>query len=895
MPIAKGMTLGPYEILSHIGEGGMGQVWRARDRRIGRDVAVKVLPDEFAAGDERLWRFEQEARAAGALNHPGLVTIFDVGTLNGSPYIVMELLEGQTLREAIGEVAATALPLRKAVDYAAQISSALAVAHAKGIIHRDLKPENIFVTSDGRVKILDFGLAKLAAEATDADGKHHTARHVTSVGIAVGTPGYMSPEQVRAQPVDHRTDIFSFGAVLYEMLTGRPAFDAFSAVETMHAVLNIEPTPLSDLDPRISATLEAIVVHCLEKNRDDRFQSARDLAFQLRTLPELQRSATGSRPPVQEGKPLRRAVVIGLPLLLLLAAAVGLVASSLRGRASQAIPRTYRQLTFAGGVESFPSLAPDGKSFAYVSSESGNRDIYLQRVDGRRAINLTEDSPADDSEPVFSPDGSQIVFRSERDGGGIFVMAPTGESVRRLTDFGHNPSWSPDGARIAVSTEGIELRPHIRPASGGLWIVDSRTEARREVLRSGQVVSNPDRAMDAVQPSWSPHGKRIAFWGISYPAGDRHIWTVDPDAARPAQTLVRVTTEPAAYWNPIWSPDGRYLYFGSDRDGTMNLWRIAMDEATGQATGAAEPLSLPASFSGNFSFSQRGELAYTSLTRECRLLAFPFDGESGGTGEPRPLFRGSQEILSFEASPDGREIAFTTAGVQEDLFLADVGSGRLTQLTNDAARDRGVTWSPDGKALYFYSNRGGAYHIWTIRADGSGLSRITEFNDPRWKDARYVALPHVSPDGRTLAAQTFDSGLLIHLDRPMAQRLEAIPGQSMLLAPKWSPDGQQLAGDVDGGGFGVYALHTRRFEKVLERGASPQWLPGRRIVFFEPRALGILDLDGRRVTTASFSPPIGVDLAYGAVAPRLSRDGSMLYVRQLLEQGDIWVARFAQE
>jgi serine/threonine protein kinase len=232
MTIAKGVSLGPYEIVAPIGAGGMGEVWRARDSRIGRDVAIKVLAGSFVPGDERVWRFEQEARAAGALNHPGLVTIFDVGTTDGSPYIVMELLEGETVRDAIGEsVPGIPMSLRKVIDYAIQIASALAIAHEKGIIHRDLKPENLFITSEGRVKILDFGLAKLAGDVTEASSGRRTARHLTSAGIAVGTPGYMSPEQVRAQPLDHRTDIFSFGSVLYEMISGHPAFDCFSAVE----------------------------------------------------------------------------------------------------------------------------------------------------------------------------------------------------------------------------------------------------------------------------------------------------------------------------------------------------------------------------------------------------------------------------------------------------------------------------------------------------------------------------------------------------------------------------------------------------------------------------------------------------------------------------------------
>ncbi len=892
MTIVKGASLGPYEIISPIGEGGMGQVWRARDGRIGRDVAIKVLPKAFVEGDEHLWRFEQEARAAGALNHPGLVTIFDVGTTDGSPYIVMELLDGETLRDAIGGGTPAALPLKKAIEYAVQIASALAVAHEHGIIHRDLKPENIFVTSDGRLKILDFGLAKLAPEASDENGRHETARRATSAGIAIGTPGYMSPEQVRAQPIDRRTDIFSFGSVLYEMLSGRPAFEGASAVETMHAVLSTEPPPLSDIDPGIPSGVEAVVAHCLEKNPRDRFQSARDLAFQLQMLPEGRRMATASRPlmPLRKRWPSRAAIMV-VPLALA-AAAGGFLLRGLGG-APKATQRTFKQLTFADGVESSATFAPDGKSFAYVSTESGNRDIYLQRVDGRMAINLTKDSPDDDAEPAFSPDGSLIAFRSERDGGGIFLMGATGESVRRLTDFGHNPSWSPDGTRIVVSSQGIELRPHVRPLPGNLWIIDRRTEARRLLLR-GEAGMVDGHISDGVQPRWSPHGKRIAFWGVfPYPGGERHIWTIDPDARQPAQTLVRATSDPAFYWNPVWSPDGRYLYFGSDRDGTVNLWRIPVDETTGKATGEAEPLSLPASFAGNFSFSQSGELAYTSVSREYRLLAFPFDGETGNAGPPRPLFGGTQEIFSFEPSPDREQVAFTTGGAQEDLFLANVATGRITQMTNDAARDRVVTWSADGKALYVYSNRDGPYQIWSIRSDGSGLAEITNADDLKRRGARNVMLPNASPDGRTLVAQTDGPNVLIHLDRPIGQRLETIGGPVTLAAAKWSPDGRQLVGDAGDGGFAVYDIRTHHAEKVLDRGVSPHWLPdGRRIVFFEQRSIGIFNLGSRRVTTAAFTAPTGVDLSYESVRARLSRDGSTLYARQMLEQGDIWILRF---
>ncbi|HEV7919866.1 MAG TPA: protein kinase [Thermoanaerobaculia bacterium] len=909
MAIAKGVALGPYEILNLLGSGGMGEVWRARDKRIGRDVAVKVLTDSFLDGDERVWRFEQEARAAGALNHPGLVTIFDVGTTDGSPYIVMELLEGKTLRDAIGDEVPTPLPLRKVIDYSIQIAMALAVAHEKGIIHRDLKPENLFITTDGRVKILDFGLAKLAEEANEVDGRRRTARHLTAVGFVVGTPGYMAPEQVRAQPVDQRTDIFAFGAVLYEMLSGRPAFDGVSVAETMHAVANADPPPLASLDANVPPALDAIVSHCLEKNPQERFQSARDLAFQLRTLSQVQSAMTDIRkaPAAKRWRPRSGAVVAVAAVLA--AAAAGFTVLRLRGGGGVAPSgaRALKQLTFSDGLELFPTLAADGKTFAYVSAESGNRDIYAQRVDGRTAVNLTRDSPDDDSEPAFSPDGSQIAFRSERGGGGIFLMGATGESVRRLTDFGHNPSWSPDGARIVVSTAATELRPHVRPATGALWVIDTRTEAKRVLVHAQGDGRDFGRNSDAVQPSWSPHGKRIAFWGISTRSGQRDLWTVDPDAPGPNETVERVTADAALDWNPVWSPDGRYLYFGSDRDGTLNLWRIPMDESTGKSTGAPEPLSLPAALTGNFAFSPQGDLAYVTVTRSFGLMALPFDANKGAVGAPRPLFAGSQEILSFEPSPDGKSIAFTTAGAQEDLFIANADGTRLRQLTNDAARDRSATWSPDGKTLYVYSNRDGdAYHIWSIRADGSGLTRVTSDADLKRAEAQNVYTPAPSPDMHTLATETNRSNALVHLDRPPGGRLEPIPAS--LGVVKWSPDGTRLVGSFDNftqagaqegvpqRGIGMYSLRTRQTELVLDHGRSPQWLPdSRHIVFFEGQNIGIVDVETHGVTTIPVPPLPGVELDDSVVASHLSTDGSTLYVRQTLEQGDIWLMRLSRK
>jgi len=903
MVIARGVLLGPYEILTPIGSGGMGEVWRARDKRIGRDVAVKILADTFGAGDELVRRFEQEARAAGALNHPGLVTIFDVGTNEGSPYIVMELLDGETVRDAIDRSAPNPLPIRKSIDYAIQIAEALAVAHEKGIIHRDLKPENLFLTSDRRVKILDFGLAKLA-EAKDGEGKQRTGRHLTSAGIVVGTPGYMSPEQVRAQALDPRTDIFSLGSVLYEMISGKSPFERESAIETMHAVLSVEPEPLVNLRPDVPGALEAIVRHCMEKDPRERFQSARDLAFQLRTMPEVLNGMTDTRrvPQIARKSPPWRAITGALLATLVIGGAGYGVARYRAAGAASDLARTYQQLTFDDGLEVFPVLAPDGKTFAYVSALSGNRDIYVQRVDGRTAINITADAPEDDSEPAFSPDGSQIAFRSERSGGGIFVMGVTGESVRRLTDFGHNPAWSPDGTRLVVATHGIELRPHVHGINSQLWLVDARTGAKKPLIRPG--VDGPDfgRGCDSVQPNWSPSGKRIAFWGVSTWEGQRDLWTIAPDAPQPKTTVVRVTADAAVDWNPIWSPDGKYLYYGSDRDGTLNLWRIPMDEDSGSPSGPPEPVALPAAVSGNFSFSQQGEIAYTDVTRSYRLIEFPFDAAARAAGTPRPLFGGSQEILTYEPSPDGKLIAFTTTGsTQEDVFVANADGSRVRQLTKDPARDRGVTWSRDGKTLYFYSNRQGAYHLWSISADGADLTRITTEADLKSVNAKNIYTPSLGPDGRTFLAQTDDSNVFVHLDRPSGQRLERLDSR-FISGGSWSPDGKRLVARyrdrVDAlaatWGLAVYTPDAKKVEKLVDGGIAPSWLPdGRRVVFFQDDSIGVLDTATGTVDRVAVKIP-GVDLGNPSVAPRLSRDGTSVFVRQAIEQGDVWMVRFKQ-
>ena len=353
-----------------------------------------------------------------------------------------------------------------------------------------------------------------------------------------------------------------------------------------------------------------------------------------------------------------------------------------------------------------------------------------------------------------------------------------------------------------------------------------------------------------------------------------------------------MTSDHALHWNPVWSPDGRFLYYGSNRDGTLNLWRIAIDENTGTPESETpEPLSLPASFSGSFSISQRGELVFSTLTRSYRLLALPFDAANGRTGEPRVLFGGSEEILTFEPSPDGQAVAYTTGGgAQEDVFVAKTDGTRLRQLTNDPARDRGIIWSADGKTLYFYSDRDGSLQIWRIQTDGSGLTAVTNSADLKRVGASSISIPQPSPDGRMLLALTDRDCVFVHLERPAGQRLERVPGRAVLA--RWSPDGKRLVGFESDSGRKtvVYSPETRRFERFAASGSNPHWLPdGRHVAIFEEQSVSVVDLATGSLKKSTFTLPPGVDIS--SVLPRLSKDGSTLYLRQMLEQSDVWLMR----
>ena len=739
--LEQGRTVGPYEILGALGAGGMGEVYRARDTRLDRDVAIKVLPRHLASDPEALERFEREAKAVAALSHPNILAIHDFGTYDGTPFAVTELLEGETLRDRLS---AGALPQKKALQFARDIARGLAAAHDKHIVHRDLKPENVFIGPGGQVKILDFGLAKTVLPAARQDDSARTSMGSgasdaptelrTDPGMVMGTVGYMSPEQVKGHPADPRSDIFSLGCVLFEMVTGLRPFQRETVAETMTAILREDPPEVSGDGRTVSPAVEELIRHCLEKRPDERFQSARDLAFAVQALSGTQTTSGRSAVTASVDSPAhpRRLLPLAVAAVLIAAAFVAGRFLPVSGGSSAPALVSFDQVTDSPGVETTPTLSPDGRSIVYAVESGGSSDLYLLRVGGRNPVLLTPNVPERDGWPAFSPDGDRVAFRSERNGGGIFVMRATGESVTRLSDFGFNPSWSPDGRELVVSLGSFNYPTDRGSSTLGLAAIDVSSGARREISKTD----------DAMQPSWSPHGHRIAYWGLRGDSGQRDVWTIAADGSEIESGGRTVTDDAALDWNPVWSPDGRFLYFSSNRGGTMNLWRIPIDETTGDVQGEPEPLTTPSLWSGGFSFSRDGtKMAYASLDWRSTLYRVAFDPvREVLAGTPEPLRRSTRPIRDHELSPDGQWVAFMETGAQEDLFVARTDGTEYRKLTDDVFRDRAPVWSPDGGRLAFYSDRTGSYQLWTIRPDGSGATHVStaerKMNFPTW-----------SPDG----------------------------------------------------------------------------------------------------------------------------------------------------
>jgi serine/threonine protein kinase len=658
--LTPGTKVGEYEVKSLVGSGGMGEVYRAHDSRLGRDVAIKVLPSLLSADSGRLRRFEQEARAAAALNHPNILAVHQMGTYEGAPYLVSELLEGGTLREQIQR---GRLSVRKAIDYSVQIARGLSAAHEKGIVHRDLKPENLFVTKDGRVKILDFGLAKLTQPQSSSEQSAPTLTESTEAGVVMGTVGYMAPEQVRGQTADYRADIFAYGAILYEMLAGKRAFQKATSADTMSAILNEDPPGISQISTNIPPALQRLVHRCLEKNPEQRFQSASDLAFALEAASE--NSSNPAALSIKEPWRLSKVWAVAAVLAAVVAAGLWLRFRTPR-RPEPKHELVERQLT-ANPPESTVSSAAisrDGKYLAY-SDYSKSHPLHLLAIDSGeiREVPLPAPYQSDD----WFPDGNHLLLASFTNGGGLWKMSTWDFSLRKLwSGTAPNAAVSPDGSHIAFVKDYHEV-----------WLMGADGEEPHKILAS-------DAGVNLYGIAWSPTSQRLAYTrylGIANP--DMTIETCD--LAGGARSVVLSDAHLAVgdgMSGIAWLPDGRIIYSIYSGDTESNLWaRIA------------EP-----------------------------SLADPNTGKQGGDAKHLAGWK-NFEALDPQASADGKRLIAYRKHTENGIYIGNLAFGDEGFAPHRFTPDgwfNGVTdWTKDSKAILFQSKRNGRWAIFKQNIDAT--------------------------------------------------------------------------------------------------------------------------------------------------------------------------------
>jgi serine/threonine protein kinase/dipeptidyl aminopeptidase/acylaminoacyl peptidase len=738
MTLSSGSKLGRYEIRSQLGAGGMGEVYQARDPKINRDVAIKVLPAAVSSDSERLRRFEQEVQATGKLNHPNILAVYDVETHDGAPYVVYELLEGETLRERLR---GGALSARKAVEFAVQIANGLSAAHGKGIVHRDLKPDNIFITNDGHLKILDFGLAKLVEPNPNVEHQTDvlTRKATTDPGAVMGTAGYMSPEQVRGRPVDHRTDIFSFGAVLYEMLSGRRAFHGESAIETLNAILKEDPPDLTT-NPNVAQALERVVSHCLEKNPERRFQSATDVAFALESLSGItsfpsQHAVTTVSARSPSRLFTRERLIWAAICTLLLVVAAALAFSNL-SRAKPNIHPVQLALSMPEKITRVANVtvSPDGFRVAFVSWE-GKREIWIRPLDGTSAQPLAGTDGA--ISPFWSPDSRFLGYFAK---GKLYKVDASGGRPQVLCDVREDRggAWNRDGVILFAGPDGL----YRVSAQGGAPTLATKTDTMEEAHR---------------WPYFLPDGKHFVFLGDAASSENHHIRLGSLDS-QDSQILFGGITRIA------YAPPG-YLIYVSQGALVAQPFDSQKLRLSGEATTLAESVATVGdNHEFDFSVSENGVLAYQSSSRKAQLVWIDRSGKNlGVVGDP-------DAYAAIALSPDGKRALtslFDADGRMSDIWLFDLSRPNKSRLTFDPQSDGEAVWSPDGQRIVFTSNRGGNGHsnLYITSANASGNDQkllVADADDipTDWShDGQYILIMRWTKDhaGIWLFRPTIDS------------------------------------------------------------------------------------------------------------------------------------------
>jgi len=818
MMLTTGAKLGPYEIVGAIGAGGMGEVYRARDTRLDREVAVKVLPASFANGPERLRRFEREARIIASLSHPNLLAIHDVGVHSGTQYLVSELLDGESLRVALSR---GALPQRKALEYAVQIAQGLAAAHEKTIVHRDLKPENIFLTRDGRVKLLDFGLAKLAPLGEDTSaGATLTAAasDETSPGVVLGTVGYMSPEQVRGEAADHRSDIFAFGSILYEMLSGRRAFKRETSAETMTAILKEDPPELGEPTLRVSPALDRIVRRCLEKSPDLRFQSAKDLAFALEGISGTTGSTTALTAVSSKKWPLPLPATLGIAAVVVIGVAVG--GAALVSRWSSP-PREVLQFEVNApektvfnlrGLSGPPAVSPDGRTLAFVAStegESGGRSLWLRSLDSTEARKI--DGSDEASYPFWSPDSRNVGFfaggelkRYELSTGTLLTVCDVAE--------GRGGTWSESGFIIFGTRDGPLYK--VSAAGGQPAQITALDNSKNEVSHRWPVLMPDQNHFFYLAQAPEVHG-----YIASLKSKERRL-------------LENVETNVAL-------AEGRLFYV---RNGALvaqpfDPARLAF---TGEAAAVAEGIQTDLQFN----------LAVFDVSGAVMVYQ-PGGGESGrlvavdGSGKETLLATesGSGQLDSLALAPAGDTLVSdirNASGGGSDIWLYNLARNIKTRLTFDQHSSYPV-WSPDGKQVAFERVTSQGQELVIKSASGSGtedviLKAISDFEPASW-----------SPDGLYIIGETRGPEIWAVPVRGDHKPIVLLPSghvSGVFILPALSPDGKWLAYDSNESGLqelyvvpfhpgsGVPADAQGKWQVSSGGGGSAKWRADSKELYF---------------------------------------------------------------
>ncbi|MGH9536980.1 MAG: protein kinase domain-containing protein [Terriglobales bacterium] len=765
MALSSGTKLGPYEIQSLVGAGGMGEVYRARDARLDRTVAIKVLPPSFSADRDRMQRFALEARAAAGLNHPNILSIFDIGDEHGSPYVVSELLEGETLRERLRS---GALSIRKTIDYGLQVARGLAAAHEKGIVHRDLKPENLFITSDGRVKILDFGLAKLTRPEAESGADAPTVHAVTEPGLIMGTAGYMSPEQVRGQVADPRSDIFAFGAILFEMISGKRAFHGETSADTMSAILKEDVPELSETARNVPAGLERIVRHCLEKNPSQRFHSAGDLAFDLEALTEISAgsSKSGAQAAVAHvrGEESRRKLLSIAGAVVVAAALIGLGWWLGHGRGGASSPE-YQQITFRTGSIGNARFTPDGSIVYDASWEGGPHQLFLARTDdnGSRELGMKDSALLS-----ISRSGElAILINSVYHGGyarvGTLARVPlSGGTPREVLENVQDADWAADGENMAV-----------------VRFVPENSHWRLE-YPVGKVLFDSINWIS--HPKISPDGKRVAFSDHENPSGDDEgsVAVIEPDGHEK-----KLSTGWSSVEGVLWSPAGDEIWFtASDSGNAANLRGVTL------AGKVRTIINVPG---GMWLQDARGPLTLM-ITHQARLgiRALPPGGKEElelgwfGWSLPRDISRDGKKVL-FEEEAEG-------GGPNYTVFLRDTDGSPPVRIGDGT----GEAISPDSKWVITKPAKGGAL---SLVPTGAGEARQLTHDKISYGSVRYL------PDGKQVLASGIEAGhgardYLIDLSNGNAKPVtpEGTAGTQL------SPDGRSVAAIGPDGKWGIWPL-----------------------------------------------------------------------------------------